>query len=286
MWITGNLAALEAFGDDYKERDKLSKEAEKLQEAANKVKGHKSTQVGLVETMRINLGDTVGANIDDRDCSEEKKEVSEEDEKKKRDKKDKQKKAVKDMEPYWAIGSSGEAGDGKVEMFYFTSKEDDAKELKDMLDDQLKEEQSWIKRTKECEKKQDEEKKKRLEEMKDLKDEDKPKEPKKSYVAFRKARKNIGRRALENAVIEQDGTVVSVKFELKSEDDKAAIEEFMKEQTEKLEPAAKVIDALIAGEKPDKDLLKTLGGKDFGDLMEKAAKELTEMKELKDKMKK
>jgi len=44
----------------------------------------------------------------------------------------------------------------------------------------------------------------------------------------------------------------------------------MSEQKEKLEPASKVIDALLNGEKPEKDLLKQLGGSAFVEAVEKA----------------
>lgn len=273
MWAMGSLDALEAFGEDFEERDKLSKEAEKLADVASKVKKHNQTAVGAMETMQTEFGGLVGARLTSEKCGEDKDAEEKEEDPEKREK---QRKAIKEIEPYWGYGSSVKAGEGTFEVVYRTEKEEDATELFDFIESQLKSEKAKIKTTKTCEKEREEKEK----EAASGEEGEKKNQPKKSVKAFRDAQKDVARRALETGVVEQDGEWVTVTFTLEPEDaEKTAIDEYMNEQKEKLESVSKVIEAFLNGEKPEKDLLKTLGGgSEFVDAMDKASEALAEKK--------
>ncbi len=268
MWLKGGLDDLAAFGDDYKERDKVSKDAEKLNELAGKVKSSKITDVGTFDSIQFDFGHLVRANLRSRVWDPDLKSCSKEpEEKEDPDKAEKRAKKLKEIEPQWARGSTLKKYAGVHEVYYRVDKEDDAKDIQDIVERAIKKERAKIKPTKECE---DNEAAKEKESKGDEK-EDKKREPKKSYKAYQKAVVAMGRRALEEAEISQDGKWIKVRFEAKpTDDEKSAIEAFMSEQKEKLEPASKVIDALLNGEKPEKDLLKQLGGSAFVEAVEKA----------------
>lgn len=269
MWLFGGLDDLQAFGEDYKEREKVSKDAEKLKELAGKVKRYKLTGVGTYDTVKFDFGDFVDADLSSERDPEDTK--SEDSEKVAKDK-EKQRKIIKDIEPWWAIGQSTKAGAGEIVVFYRAEKDDGAKDLLEVIEKLLKEERAKIKPTEKAEKKKDElEKEAKVDDK-----EGKIRKPKKSFKAYEKAIRSIGRKALEEPEVEQDGQWVIVRFKLEPDDDqKTTIEEFMAEQKDKLESASKVIDALLAGEKPEKDSFKTLGGSDFVDALDKAKENLS-----------
>lgn len=268
MWLKGGLDDLAAFGDDFKKRDKISKDAEKLNELGSKVKGSKITQVGTFDSIQFDFGHLLSANLRSRVWDPDLKSCSKEpEEKEDSEKAEKRAKKLKEIEPQWAYGSALKKNAGAFEVYYRVDKEDDAKDIQDIVERAIKKERAKIKPTKECE---DNEAAKEKESKGDEKD-DKKREPKKSYKAYQKAVMAIGRRALEEAEISQDGRWIKVRFEAKpSDDEKSAIDTFMGEQKDKLDPASKVIDALLNGEKPEKDLLKQLGGSAFVEAVEKA----------------
>jgi len=250
FWAIGDTEDLKAWGDAFSADGKNSgKEADALAEMAAKVKSFEGVQLGTFESFPSGLGFTFHASVS-IGGSEHGKKVEE-----------KLEKLVKDDEPYWAVGETFNAKGGSVELFAKAGSESDAKDLaegiKDYLDEVIDE----------ADKREDKEK-----------DSDTDDDTPKVEREYQKARRTMAMRALKKAITYDQSAEwvhVTVKFE-PEKDETSAIEDFQKDRKEHLETASKVIDALIEGDAPDKDLLKDLGGSDLVDAVDKAKDEKDE----------
>lgn len=300
FWVEGSFKPLEDFADGYDGRSKVSKDVENIEKVAKKVSGADSFSAGVasennmpsfaLESGAGGFGGRDEVDPEDKDAVEKKEKAAK--------KMEKAQKTWKDVGAYYARGSKRKGIEGKVEYYWMASKEGDAKDLADALKDILDLDKESLKNAEvsdlrseimselaakgqfgheifeKASKEKDKGKlKDLLKEAQGLEAKDKDKKsPKENKVkkAYDKARRAVARRALEKAEISQDGEWVTLTIEYEAEDDeKTAFEEYQKAQSEKIEPASKVVEALLNGEKPEKDLLKTLGGQELLDAMDK-----------------
>ncbi len=245
MWVQGGIDDLVAFGNAYSDKGgNGGKTADALAEVAGKISAKHSMQVGTHESFPFELGYASGASVgNDGLDGEEKADLAKVSEK------------IRKAEPLWAMGGNVDDSGGKTELYIRAGSEADAKDLLELSE-------KWLKLTKKAVKATDEKEKER-------KDDESDKDLKKVKREYLKARKNVARRALVDATSEQKGQYVLVTLEYKPDaDEKSALEEYKKDNKARVGPAAKIVDALLKGEKPEKDLLKELGGSDLVDAVE------------------
>lgn len=78
------------------------------------------------------------------------------------------------------------------------------------------------------------------------------------------ARHKAGLRCLEDAELERDGKLVTMRLTFApSETELEKIRDSIADTNERRQTAAKVIDQVLAGDKPDEDLLRDLGGREL-----------------------
>ena len=248
MWVQGGIDDLTAFGNAYSDKGaNKGKEKEALAEVAGKISAKEQLQVGSHETFPADIGYSLGAAAgSDALESEDKDELGKVTEK------------IKKAEPFWAMGGDTDDKGGKIQLYIRGASESDAKDLAELTEKWLKLNQKAVKATEDKEK--------------DKKDEsDFEKDMKKVKREYLKTRKAVARRAMKEGTSEQKGNFVVVTFEYKPESDETtALQEYKKENKGRVDSAAKIVDALLKGEKPEKDLLKELGGSDLVDAVDNA----------------
>ncbi len=245
FWAIGSTDDLKSWGSNFSSDGKNGgKESETIVELAGKVKKHDSVELGNHETFPSGLGFVFHAGVS-VDSSERGKKASEKLEEK-----------VKKLEPHWAMGESLSPDGGTIELMVKADNESDAKELDELLKDYVDELKTAI------------------EKAEDKKDDDSDDKMKKSERDYRKARRTVAYRGVKKLEQKQDGAWVTltVKFE-PEKGETEAIREYHKENKEKAASAAKAIDSLLAGEKPEKDVLKELGGSDLVDAVDSPPKD-------------
>lgn len=233
LWITGGLSDIEAFGRDFSRAGKNELEPrEGFERIAALLEEFPTSSVGSQETFDVGFVRRFGVHTDSTSWEAAPFNIKLTD-------------ALRSYGVLWGYGDGISSTEGTALLVFEPASESDAIDL--VLD--LKE---WRGAAKE------------LFEGSGAVDLSKEDELKKVDRDGLEARHTSGLRCLQEAELERDGKLVTMRFVLApSEGELEKIRDSIADTTERRNTAAKVIDQVLAGEKPDEDLLRDLGGREL-----------------------
>ncbi len=234
-FVTGRVGEIEAFGREFSPQQKNQlEEATAFEALAQEVAKFEHAEIGKFRAFDVSFVRRIGcgAPFTSWDTTAFNVKLSE---------------AVTKFKASWAIGDSVGQEGGEMRVLFMPETEGEAIDL--VLD--LKD---WHAAANEFFEK--------LEEP-DMGGQEEVKATERDY---RKAIHTSGVRALKDATVERSGKLVSLVIQAKIEsDERDAIKDMKREIDDLAKAAAKAIDQIMSGERPDDDLLQELGGKELVD---------------------